>query len=88
LVVANGGPVIDPAEAMSLTEPFRRLTRDGGGFGLGLSIVRSVAEAHGGSVVVRAPESGGLEVTVELRALPAPAANVAAAQSRGALMRS
>jgi signal transduction histidine kinase len=88
LVVANGGPVIDPAEAMSLTEPFRRLTRDGGGFGLGLSIVRSVAEAHGGSVVVRAPESGGLEVTVELPALPAPAANVAAAQSRGALMRS
>jgi signal transduction histidine kinase len=89
LVVANGGRVIDPAEAMSLTEPFRRLARDGGGFGLGLSIVRSVAEAHGGSVVVRAPESGGLEVTVELPALPAPPpGNVALVPSPGALTRS
>jgi signal transduction histidine kinase len=84
LVVRNGGARIAPAEAASLLEPFRRLDRGEGGFGLGLSIVRSVAEAHGGSVVLRAPDDGGLEVTVELPALAGPA-NVALAQRPGAL---
>jgi signal transduction histidine kinase len=69
LAVRNGGPVIDPAEAASLAEPFRRLERTSGGFGLGLSIVRSVAVAHGGSAEVTAPPSGGLEVSVTLPAL-------------------
>jgi signal transduction histidine kinase len=66
LTVANGGAVIDPAQAATLTEPFRRLDRSVAGFGLGLSIVRTVAEAHGGTVSVRAPADGGLEVSVEL----------------------
>jgi signal transduction histidine kinase len=68
LSVRNGGPVIDPADAQTLTEPFRRLDRTFGGFGLGLSIVRSVTEAHGGSTEVIAPQSGGLEVRIWLRA--------------------
>jgi signal transduction histidine kinase len=69
LRVANGGPVIDPADAPQLTQPFRRLDRSGGGFGLGLSIVRSVAEAHGGTLVVAARGGGGLEALVTLPAL-------------------
>ena len=69
VLVANGGPRIDPAEAATLTEPFRRLGRGGGGFGLGLSIVRSVVDAHGGTLEVNAPASGGLEIHVELPAL-------------------
>ncbi len=76
LTVRNGGAVIDDGEARRLTEPFRRLDRSHGGLGLGLSIVRSVAEAHGGTVTVSAPESGGLEVVVSLPALavsPEPA---------------
>jgi signal transduction histidine kinase len=78
LSVRNGGPVIDPADARTLTEPFRRLDRSFGGFGLGLSIVRTVAEAHRGSLEVLAPETGGLEVRVTLpsharRADPIPA---------------
>jgi signal transduction histidine kinase len=68
LTVRNGGAVIDPAEAERLTEPFRRLDRSHGGLGLGLSIVRSVAEAHGGTATVTAPPSGGLEVVVSLPA--------------------
>ena len=48
LVVANGGAQIDPADVAGLTTPFRRLDRTVSGFGLGLSIVRSVAEAHHG----------------------------------------
>jgi signal transduction histidine kinase len=81
LVVRNGGARIEPQVAQTLTEPFRRLDRSYGGFGLGLSIVRSVAEVHGGTVALRAPGSGGLEVHVELPAMqtvtrvaPAPVA--------------
>jgi signal transduction histidine kinase len=70
LVVRNGGAVIDPATAQALTEPFRRLSRTAGGFGLGLSIVRSVAQAHRGSVTLTAPETGGLEIRVTLPAAP------------------
>jgi signal transduction histidine kinase len=66
LVVANGGTRIDPADVLGLTEPFHRLERAGPGFGLGLSIARSVAEAHGGSITLDAPASGGLIVVVDL----------------------
>ena len=68
--VRNDGAVV-PAEAVgSLLEPFQRLDRGarGDGAGLGLSIVRSVAEAHGGSVELRARPSGGLVVRVSLPA--------------------
>jgi len=72
LVVRNGGAVIDPAAAQELTEPFRRLNRSARGFGLGLSIVQSVAQAHHGRVELVAPPDGGLEVHVTLPAeLPA-----------------
>ncbi len=70
LTVANGGPVIAAADAETLTEPFRRLDRVSGGFGLGLSIVRSVVDAHGGTLEIRAPPTGGLEVQIELLGLP------------------
>ncbi len=72
LLVVNGGRAIDPADAKMLTEPFRRLDRSSGGFGLGLSIVRSVATAHGGSIELQAPVTGGLEVRVELPASAVP----------------
>jgi signal transduction histidine kinase len=76
LTVANGGAPIDPATAATLTEPFRRLDRGAGGFGLGLSIVRSVVEAHGGTLDVTAPDEGGLVVQIELPAIVAPAVGI------------
>ena len=66
--VRNDGEVIPPEALSSLLEPFQRLDRSarGDGVGLGLSIVRSVAEAHGGSVELTARPSGGLIVRVSL----------------------
>jgi signal transduction histidine kinase len=66
--VRNDGEPIPPAALASLLEPFQRLDRGarGDGVGLGLSIVRSVAEAHEGSVELRARPSGGLIVRVSL----------------------
>lgn len=70
LSVHNTGEKV-PAESVSaLFEPFRRLTaervhqRDGAG--LGLSIVRSISTAHGGIVLAKPGESGGLRVEVSL----------------------
>jgi signal transduction histidine kinase len=68
--VRNDGPVVPSDAVASLLEPFQRLDRGarGDGVGLGLSIVRSVAEAHGGSVELRARPSGGLVARVSLPA--------------------
>ncbi len=71
LRVANTGEPVAPDQVNALFEPFRRLgaERTGGarrGVGLGLSIVRSVAKAHGGSVTARPRAEGGLEVEVRL----------------------
>jgi signal transduction histidine kinase len=71
LVVGNTGFEVDPADVPGLFEPFRRGGRErtgGRGFGLGLSIVRAVADAHGGTVHATAVDGGGLEVTVRLPA--------------------
>ena len=78
--VINGGARIDPEVVDELMSPFRRLSRAAGGFGLGLSIVRSIAAAHRGVARLRAPADGGLEVVVEL---PARASG-RPARSRGA----
>jgi len=71
LVVSNTGPVVPPYEIPGLFEPFRRLVGDrlaaaAPGAGLGLSIVRAVARAHGGEATARPREGGGLVVTVTL----------------------
>jgi signal transduction histidine kinase len=70
IVVANSGPVVPPYEVDTLFEPFRRLNaqRVGSdrGVGLGLSIVRSVARAHGGVVTAVPRDGGGLVVRVSI----------------------
>jgi len=54
----------------SLFEPFRRLNADrqesAKGAGLGLSIVRAIVRAHGGTVTAVPREGGGLVVTVRI----------------------
>jgi signal transduction histidine kinase len=71
LVVGNTGFEVDPADVPALFEPFRRGGRErtgARGSGLGLSIVRAVCEAHGGTVSAVARPGGGLEVTARLPA--------------------
>jgi signal transduction histidine kinase len=70
LVVSNTGPVVPAYEIDNLFEPFRRLrqerTGSDKGVGLGLSIARSVARAHGGRIIAEPREGGGLDMRVTL----------------------
>jgi hypothetical protein len=72
LEVANSGPVVGPEDAARLFERFYRpdksRSRKTGGFGLGLSIVKAVTAALGGTVDLAAPKAGGLRVTVSFPA--------------------
>jgi signal transduction histidine kinase len=77
LSVTNSGPVIPPAEVSRLFQPFQRLgprpARRDGGHGLGLSIVRAIATAHGAAIGARARPGGGLAVDVTFPRPPVPA---------------
>ncbi len=66
--VADRGPGIPAEERERVLEPFARLDRDtdSPGSGLGLTVVRSVAESAGGRVEVRGRDGGGTVVRVEL----------------------
>ncbi|GAA0576638.1 HAMP domain-containing sensor histidine kinase [Streptomyces crystallinus] len=70
LLVSNTGPVVPAYEIDNLFEPFRRLrterTGSDKGVGLGLSIARSVARAHGGRIIAEPREGGGLVMRVTL----------------------
>jgi signal transduction histidine kinase len=69
--VANTGPAVAPEQLAGLFEPFRRGSGErldhGGGVGLGLTIARSIATAHGAAIQARANPGGGLTITVRLR---------------------
>jgi signal transduction histidine kinase len=65
LTVTNTGPVVATGEVPALFEPFRR-RKPACTVGLGLSIVRSVARAHGGQVSAAPRDGGGLVVEVTL----------------------
>ena len=68
LTVANTGPPISPADADRIFQPFQRLNdrTSHEGFGLGLTIVASIAGVHGGTANARPRDDGGLSLTVAL----------------------
>ncbi|MFB7619411.1 sensor histidine kinase [Kitasatospora sp. NPDC056181] len=71
LVVSNTGPVVPGYELEHIFEPFRRVkgadrTRSDKGVGLGLSIVRSVVRAHGGTIEATPRSGGGLTMRVRI----------------------
>jgi hypothetical protein len=67
------GCVVADEDVEGLFEPFRRAgtaRTARRGAGLGLSIVRAVATAHGGTALAQARPGGGLTVTVDLPRSP------------------
>jgi signal transduction histidine kinase len=68
--IRDEGPGIPTAALEQVFEPFFRIeasrSRDTGGAGLGLSIARDIAQAHGGSVVLTNLAGGGLEAALTL----------------------
>jgi len=66
--VSNTGPRIPPDAVEDLFQPFRQLgvqrTLHGEGHGLGLAIVRAIADAHGAALTARARPAGGLDIKV------------------------
>jgi signal transduction histidine kinase len=69
--IDDDGPGIDPDMAESMFEPFMRAersrSRSTGGSGLGLTISRAIARAHGGDVVLRNRAEGGLRATMSFK---------------------
>jgi signal transduction histidine kinase len=81
LSVTNTGALIPPADVDRLFQPFQRLDRRRAnyknGHGLGLSIVKAIASAHGAAITACAGPDGGLGVSV---IFPRPASPTAPAE--------
>jgi signal transduction histidine kinase len=70
IAITDDGPGIPEGDIERVFEPFYRVegsrNRNTGGSGLGLSIARNIAQAHGGSVRLRNLSRGGLEATLRI----------------------
>lgn len=82
LRVRDTGAGIDPGLLPDIFDPFiqgqRALDRNGGGLGLGLTLVKAIAGLHGGTVEARSPGRGqGAEFIVRLPLAAAPEPAVA-----------
>jgi len=68
--ITDHGPGIPDEQLNEVFEPFHRLeasrNRETGGVGLGLSIARTIARAHGGDLILRNHNEGGLEAILFL----------------------
>jgi two-component system sensor histidine kinase VanS len=74
LTVENTGEKLSPQLVSTLAEPFQRGTErvrtDHAGVGLGLALVKSITQAHDGTLTLIPRAAGGLRVTVQLPAAP------------------
>jgi heavy metal sensor kinase len=74
IVVRDTGIGIDPADAARIFDPFVRLdaarSRDAGGAGLGLALVRAIVDAHGGAIAVDSVPGAGSRFTISLPLAP------------------
>jgi signal transduction histidine kinase len=71
LTVTNTGPVVPPDEVSRLLQPFQRASngRTGthDGLGIGLSIVKAIATAHGAVLTLYPKKTGGLDIEIVFR---------------------
>ncbi len=82
LVVRDHGIGIEPADQPQIFERFERAvsSRNYGGLGLGLYIVKRIVEAHGGSISVESKPGEGSAFAVDLPLRPAVAVRGAGPQ--------
>ena len=84
VVVADDGPGVPAAQRDRVFERFVRLDssrgRSSGGSGLGLSIVREIVRAHGGTVEISDARPSGCRVEIQLPGVPASRSSGAPAQ--------
>jgi signal transduction histidine kinase len=85
LLVSDNGPGIPEDKVAHVLEPFGQAesayARSHGGVGLGLPIVKSLVELHGGSIVISSTEGEGTTIRVHLpaeRVVQMPPARIAA----------
>ena len=64
ITVSDNGPALAPDALRRLGEPLQSAKPEG--LGLGLVIVRSIAESHGGRLLLEALPGGGLSAALEL----------------------
>jgi two-component system, OmpR family, sensor histidine kinase KdpD len=82
VTIEDGGRGVPPEAMPHLFEKFYRVRQPGEssrrGLGIGLSVVKGMVEAMGGTVTAGASELGGLAVTLDLPAAPMPPDEAAA----------
>ena len=71
VIVSDNGPGIQQEDWQHIFEPFFRVdksrSRDMGGAGLGLALVKEIARQHGGDVYVVQSSKNGTEIALKLR---------------------
>ncbi len=73
LTVENAAEPLDDSQLHQFFDRFYRTEQsrnsEKGGYGLGLSIAKSMVEAHKGKITASSPENGRVQITVTLKAL-------------------
>ena len=71
VIISDNGPGIQQEDWQHIFEPFFRVdksrSRDMGGAGLGLALVKEIARQHGGDVYVVQSSKNGTEISLKLR---------------------
>jgi signal transduction histidine kinase len=74
ITVRNTGPIVPPDQVERLFQPFQQLAgqriRHDSGHGLGLAIIRAIADAHGATLTARSRPEGGLHIEVTFPEAP------------------
>jgi len=86
VVVADSGIGIPPEAQEKVFEPFYRTddsrSRATGGYGLGLSLTKSIVEAHGGTIQLKSTVGSGTTINMWIPNTPIPEAVVRTVTSR------
>ena len=65
VTVEDDGPGIPPGDREAVLEPFHTTRASGEGTGLGLAVVRSVMQEHGGAIIIGSSRWGGCAMVLQ-----------------------